>query len=148
MVRRLVTIAFVAALAASAVPANAQAPAGPYPNRQITLITLTAAGGALDIVARTIANGLQEQMGQPIVVVNRLGAGGNIGAAELARSSADGYTIGMITVGTHGMNPNFIDKPPFDPVKDFTPISHAADLNIMLTVQDTFPAKSLAEFVA
>ncbi len=133
----------------AAQPAAAQGDSSKgYPNRQITLITLTAAGGALDTVARAIGSGLQEQMGQPVVVVNRLGAGGNIGAGELARSAPDGYTIGMITVGTHGTNPTFVDKLPFDPIKDFTPISHAADLNVMLTVQESFPAKSLAEFIA
>jgi tripartite-type tricarboxylate transporter receptor subunit TctC len=145
---RLLAFAALAAAAGIASSASAQAPAAPYPSRQITLITLTAAGGALDTVARAIGNGLQEQMGQPVVVVNRLGAGGNIGTTELARSAPDGYTIGMLTVGTHGTNPTFVDKPPFDPIKDFTPISMAADLNIMLTVQEAFPAKTLAEFIA
>jgi tripartite-type tricarboxylate transporter receptor subunit TctC len=148
MVRRLALVAMASALSGMAATVSAQTPGAPYPNRQITLITLTAAGGALDTVARAIATGLQEQMGQSIVVVNRLGAGGNIGATELARSAPDGYTIGMLTVGTHGTNPTFVDKPPFDPINDFTPISHAADLNIMLTVQDTFSARSLAEFIA
>lgn len=119
-----------------------------YPNRQITLITVTAPGAALDVVARTIGAGLQEQMGQPVVVINRVGAGGNIGVGELARSKPDGYTIGMITGGTHGVNPSFITNAPFDPIKDFQPITMAADLNILLNVRSDFPAKTLAELIA
>lgn len=128
-------------------PAAAQ-PSAPYPSRQITLITLTAAGGALDTVARAIASGLQEQLGQTVVVVNRTGAGGNIGATEIARATPDGYTFGMLTVGTHGTNPTFVANPPFNAIKDFTPITMAADLNITLSVQDSFPARTLAEFIA
>lgn len=143
-----VALAAVSALSLSW-PAAAQSddPAA-YPNRQITLITVTAAGAALDVVARTIGNGLQEQMGQPVVVINRVGAGGNIGVTELARSKPDGYTIGMITGGTHGVNPHFTPTNAFDPIKDFQPITLAADLNIVLNVRSDFPAKSLKELIA
>ncbi len=119
-----------------------------YPSRQITFITLTAPGAALDVVARTIANGLQEQTGQPVVVVNRTGAGGNIGAGEIARAAPDGYTIGMITTSTHGINPSFMPAMPFDPIKDFAPITMAAELNILLNVHADSPARSLKDFVA
>lgn len=140
-------VAFAIGLAA-AWPVAAQDSAASYPNRQITLITITAAGGALDVVARTIGAGLQEQMGQPVVVVNRVGAGGNIGVGELARSTPDGYTLGMITGGTHGVNPSFIPNAPFDPIKDFQPITMTAELNIVLNVRSDFPAKTLKELVA
>ena len=134
-------------LACLAVPAFAQDDLASYPNRQITLITVTAPGAALDIVARTVAAGLQDQMGQTVIVINRAGAGGNIGVGELARSRPDGYTIGMITGGTHGVNPNFIANTAFDAVRDFQPITMAADLNILLNVRQDFPAKTLAELI-
>lgn len=135
-------------LLAAASPALAQQDdTASYPNRQITLITITAPGAALDTVARTIGNGLQEQMGQPVVVVNRVGAGGNIGVGELARSRPDGYTIGMITGGTHGVNPHFTPTNAFDPIKDFQPITLAADLNIILNVRSDFAARTLKELI-
>ncbi len=141
-------VALLAALTGLASQVRAQDDPKAYPSRQITLITVTAPGAALDVVARTIGAGLQEQMGQPVVVVNRTGAGGNIGVGEMARSSPDGYTIGMITGGTHGVNPSFMPNPPFDAIKDFSPITMAADLNITLSVQASFPVKSLAELIA
>ena len=128
----------------AAMPARAQ----DYPNRQITLITLTAPGAALDVLARIIGNGLQEQMGQPVVVVNRVGAGGRLGGAEIARAAPDGYTIGMLIVSTHGVNPTFSPSTAFDPIKDFTPITFAADLNIVLTINADFQAKTLKDFIA
>ena len=145
---KLPAVALLASLTGLGSQARAQEDPKAYPSRQITLITVTAPGAALDVVARTIGAGLQEQMGQPVVVVNRTGAGGNIGAGEMARSNPDGYTIGMITGGTHGVNPTFMPNPPFDAIKDFAPITMAADLNITLSVQSSFPVKSLAELIA
>lgn len=145
---RSATAALTLALASLATAAAAQQDVANYPNRQITLITVTAPGAALDVVARTIGAGLQDQLGQPVVVINRVGAGGNIGVGELARSKPDGYTIGMITGGTHGVNPSFITNAPFDVIKDFQPITLAADLNQVLTVRADFPAKTLAELIA
>lgn len=139
---------FAVAIGLASQPAAAQDDIASYPNRQITLITLTAAGGALDVVARIIGAGLQEQMGQTVVVVNRVGAGGNIGAAEIARAKPDGYTIGMLTGGTHGVNPTFNPSAAFDAIKDFQPLTMAADLNILLNVRADFPAKTLPELLA
>ena len=81
-----------------------------YPTRPVRVITLTAPGGSLDILARTLAQSLSEAAGQQFYVENKVGAGGNLGVAELARSAADGYTIGMITVSTHGINPGLSDR--------------------------------------
>lgn len=145
---RAAGIAFVLGVLTAALPAAAQDDIASYPNRQITLITVTAPGAALDVVARTIGAGLQEQMGQPVVVINRVGAGGNIGVGELARSKPDGYTIGMVTGGTHGVNPSFSPSTQFDPIKDFQPITMAAELNCILNVRDDFPAKTLGELIA
>ena len=148
MKRSLAVTALAVALAAAALPAAAQDDAATYPNRQITLITVTAAGAALDVVARTIGAGLQDSMGQPVVVINRVGAGGNIGVGELARSKPDGYTIGMVTGGTHGVNPSFTPSTQFDPIKDFQPITMAAELNCVLSVRADFPAGTLAGLIA
>lgn len=119
-----------------------------YPSRQITLITLTAPGAALDALARILASGLQEQMGQPVVVLNRTGAGGNIGGAEIARAAPDGYTIGMTIVSTLAINPNLYQSMPFDPEKDYTLITMAADLNCLLNMRADFPVNSFKELVA
>ncbi len=144
---RAAGIAFALGILASALPAAAQDDSATYPSRQITLITVTAPGAALDAVARTIGAGLQEQMGQPVVVINRVGAGGNIGVGELARSKPDGYTIGMVTGGTHGVNPSFNPSTQFDAIKDFQPITLAAELNCILNVREDFPAKTLQELI-
>ena len=129
-------------------PVGTQNDADRYPSRAVQLITLTTAGGALDVLARFIAQGLQEETGQPFVVVNRTGAGGNIGGAEIARATPDGTTIGMATVSTHGINPTLYANMPFDPVRDFTPILLAADLNIVVLVNPAVPASNVAQLVA
>jgi tripartite-type tricarboxylate transporter receptor subunit TctC len=120
-----------------------------FPNRIIKLITLTSPGGSLDTVARTIARYLPDQLGQQVVVENRLGAGGNIGADAIAKSPPDGYTIGMVTISTHGINPTLYgDKMPFDAVKDFAPITPAVSNNNIITLHPSLPANNVAEFVA
>ena len=150
MLRMLAVIMWAVAVAA---PVRAQGDAQThqtqsYPNRQVQLITLTTAGGALDVLARFIAQGLQVETGQPFVVVNRTGAGGNIGGAEIARAAPDGYTIGMATVSTHGINPTLYATMPFDSLRDFTPIMLAADLNIVVLVNPALPANNITELVA
>ncbi len=129
--------------------ASAQTAAAPYPTKAITLITLTPAGGSLDILARSIGSGLQRQMGQSVVVESKVGAGGNIGAEALARANPDGYTIGMITVSTHGINPSLYGSAMrFDAVKDFAPITIAAELNNVVVVNASLPINNIAELVA
>ena len=108
----------LAALACA--PAFAQAD---FPNRPVKLITLSTAGGALDVLARLIADEISRNVGQQVFVENRVGAGGNLGAEATAKSPPDGYTTGMVTVATHGINPTLYgDLIRFDAVKDFSPI--------------------------
>ncbi|MGE4255262.1 MAG: Bug family tripartite tricarboxylate transporter substrate binding protein [Xanthobacteraceae bacterium] len=115
-----------------------------YPNRPVRIITLTAAGGSLDIMARTIAQSLSDSMGQQFYVENKVGAGGNLGVAELKRSAPDGYTIGMITVSTHGINPSlFGSKLPFDALNDFEFLAIAAELKNVVVVNPKVPVTNM-----
>ncbi len=117
-----------------------------FPAKSIRIITLTAAGGSLDIVARTVGQKLTEQMGQSVLVENRLGAGGNVGAEALAKSAPDGYTIGMITSSTHGVNPTlFGARLPFDAIKDFAPITLVAELKNVVVLHPSIPANGAQE---
>jgi tripartite-type tricarboxylate transporter receptor subunit TctC len=120
-----------------------------FPNKPIRLITLTPPGGSLDILARTIAQGLTTQMKQPVVVDNKSGAGGNLGANMIAKSAPDGYTIGMVTISTHGINPSLYGpKMPFNAIKDFSPITLAAELKNILVVNSSLPIRNVQELVA
>jgi tripartite-type tricarboxylate transporter receptor subunit TctC len=119
-----------------------------YPTRPVRVITLTAPGGSLDILARTVAQSLSEAAGQQFYVENKVGAGGNLGVAELARSAPDGYTIGMITVSTHGINPGLLgSKLPFDALKDFELLAVAAELKNAVVVNPKVPARNMQELV-
>ena len=118
-----------------------------YPNRPVTLVVPFPAGGSTDLVARLIASGMTEHLGQEIVVENRGGAGGNIGSAAVARAEPDGYTILMATVATHALNPMLYKKMPYDPVEDFAPISLLALIPNVLVVNPEFPAKTVQELI-
>ncbi len=136
--------AAAAVLVLAAASVGLAQPAG----QPVRLITLTTAGGSLDLLARTIALGLPEHIGAQIVVENRTGAGGNIGAAEIARGAPDGSVFGMITVSTHGINTSLYGaKMPFDAVNDFVPITIAAQLKNVMVINPSIPAKTIAEFV-
>lgn len=117
--------------AASALPLGlalgryAHAQAG-WPNKPVRIVVPFAAGGTTDILARAIAPELQRVFGQPFVVDNKPGAGGNNGAAEVAKAAGDGYTLLMGTVGTHAINPSLYPKMPYDHVKDFAPVTLVA----------------------
>ena len=126
--RLLLAVASLAAM--TALPAAAQ---GNWPNKPVRMVVPFAPGGTTDILARAMAVELTKAFGQPFVVDNRAGAGGNIGADIVAKAAPDGYTILMGTVGTHAINKWLYDKMPFDPVKDFTPISLVAGVpNVMV----------------
>ena len=119
------------------------------PTKPVRLITLTTAGGTLDFLARVIADEIGKQTGQSVVVDNRVGAGGNIGVQALAKSDPDGYTIGMVTVSTHGINPTLYGAATrFDPVADFEPITVAANAKNVAVVHPSVPAKSVTELAA
>jgi tripartite-type tricarboxylate transporter receptor subunit TctC len=139
----------IATLASIVLAAAPSALAQGYPTRPVRVITLTAAGGSLDIIARTLAQSLTETMGQQFYVENKLGAGGNIGVAELGRSAPDGYTIGMITVSTHGINPSLYgSKLPFDALNDFEILAIAAELKNVVVINPKVPATNMQELVA
>ncbi|MCD0499441.1 tripartite tricarboxylate transporter substrate binding protein BugE [Achromobacter sp. MY14] len=118
-----------------------------FPDHPITLIVPFSAGGPTDIVGRVAAAKAGEILGQQIVVENRTGASGTIGMMATARAKPDGYTVGLATVSTHGTAPHLFPKLGYDPVKDFTPISNLVTSPNILSVNPSYPAKTLAEFV-
>jgi tripartite-type tricarboxylate transporter receptor subunit TctC len=136
------TLALLAAWAPA--PATAQAD---YPTGPVTLVVPFPAGGSTDLVARLVAAGMVGALGQQVVVENRGGAGGNIGAAAVTRAEPDGYTILMGTVATHALNPALYKKMPYDAVEDFAPVSLLALIPNVLVVNPDFPARSVPELV-
>ncbi|HCL85942.1 MAG TPA: ABC transporter substrate-binding protein [Comamonadaceae bacterium] len=142
----LSTLAACAAAAAFAPLANAQA--GDYPSRPIKLIVPFAPGGSTDMVARMLADKMTQVLGQPVVVDNKGGAGGSIGADAIAKSAPDGYTIGMATESTHGANPAIYAKLPYNAVKDFAPITNVMSVPSVFVVHPSVPAKTMQEFIA
>lgn len=143
--RKISLIASLSALAI--VGATVAAGAQQYPSKPITIVTGYAAGAASDTLARTLAEALQTQWGQPVVVENRPGSGSNIAAAYVARAAADGYTLMVATDATLTSNSFLYKAMPFDPVKDFTPVLNAAANIIVLAVHPDQPVKTVAEFI-
>ncbi len=121
--------------------------AQPYPSKPLHLIVPYAAGGGADIVARTLAQKLSESMGQQVVVDNRAGAAGNIGAALGAKAAPDGYTLLLIT-NTHATNASLYTKVGYDLAKDFAPITLMSETPLILAVHPSLPARSVKELVA
>jgi tripartite-type tricarboxylate transporter receptor subunit TctC len=119
-----------------------------YPNRPVKLVIPFPPGGPLDIIGRLIAQKATEDWGQSVVVDNRPGAGGNIGADLVAKAPPDGYTIVMGALSTHAVNPSLYAKMPYDAVKDFAPISLVAITPNVLVVNASLPVSSAKEFVA
>ncbi|HEY1325741.1 MAG TPA: tripartite tricarboxylate transporter substrate binding protein [Casimicrobiaceae bacterium] len=119
-----------------------------YPDRPIHLIVPFAPGGGNDTIARLVGDGLAKELGQPVVVDNRPGAGGIVGAEAAARAPADGYTLFLGGVGSHAINPNLHANLPYDPIKDFAPISLVASAPLILVVHPSVPAHSVRELIA
>jgi tripartite-type tricarboxylate transporter receptor subunit TctC len=125
-------------LALSTSPANAQT----FPTKPIKIVVPFAAGGTTDLLARAVGAELQKSLGQSVIVDNRPGAGGNIGADVVAKSPPDGYTLLMGTVGTHAINQSLYPKMPFDPIKDFAPITLVASVPNVLVLNKEFAANN------
>jgi tripartite-type tricarboxylate transporter receptor subunit TctC len=136
-----------AAQAASPDPSPAQAPAG-YPSRPIRLIVPFPPGGSTDILARALGEKLAQGLGQPMVIDNRPGAGGSIGAEAAARAAPDGHTLMMGHLGTLAANPAIYKNLPYDPVKSFAPVSLMAIVPSVLVVNPSLPVASAAELIA
>lgn len=120
-----------------------------YPDKPVRLINPFAAGGSLDRLARMLAEQLQASMGQPVVVENKTGAGGNIGADFVAKSAPDGYTLVMGSSATNGINPSLYgSRMPFDAVKDFSAVSVTVVQKNVLVVNPSVPAHTVAELIA
>lgn len=145
MIRSFVRAVAALALAACASLSLAQAP---YPGKPIRIVVPFPAGGTTDILARAVAAKLTETTGQPAVVDNRPGAGGNIGAELVAKAAPDGYTFLMGTVGTHAINPSLYAKMPYDHVKDFAPVILVAGVPNVLVVNPSLPVNSVQELIA
>ena len=142
---RLATGAMIAvALLACSFPAHSQT----YPSRLIKLIVPFPAGTATDTEARFLAEKVGTTLGQKIIVENKAGANGNLGATEAARAQPDGYTLYLATNSTHSANVHLYTKLPFDPVADFTPIARLTRNPLVFVVSASFPAKDLREFIA
>ena len=148
--KALPAVTLVLALMAGLAPpaAGAQTTPAPYPARTVRLVVPFPPGGPLDITARALAQELTQSWGQSIVVDNRPGAGGNIGADLVAKSPADGYTILMGALSTHAVNPSLYAKMPYDAVADFAPITLVAVTPNVLVVNPSLPVRSVPELIA
>jgi tripartite-type tricarboxylate transporter receptor subunit TctC len=133
-----------AALPAMSRTANAQS----YPSRAVSIVVPFPAGGATDVVARVLAKGLSERLGQSVVVDNRPGANGAIGTASVAKSRPDGHTLVMGGINTHAMNDSMIKPRPYDSAKDFAPITLTALIPIGFVVNPQLPVTTLQELIA
>jgi tripartite-type tricarboxylate transporter receptor subunit TctC len=140
MRQRLAALALLAAAGSAAAQA--------WPAKPIHLIAPYAAGGPIDISARLLAPALQQALGQPVLVENRPGAGGNIGADFVAKSAPDGYTLVIGAIATHAINPWLFASLPYDPIRDFRHVALIVQVPNVLVVNNELPAKSVGELVA
>jgi len=145
MMRRLFSLALTSAMVFSAAAAHAQTA---WPTKPIRMLVGFAAGGSTDVTARIIAQALSERLGQPVIVENRGGAGGNIAAEAAAKADPDGYTLLMSTSTTFATNPNLYKSLPFNVQTDFAPITLTAFIPNLLVVHPSVLAHNVAEFVA
>ena len=132
----------------ASVAAYAQDAARAYPNRPIRVIVTYPPGGPADIIARSVGQKLTEAWGQPVVIDNRAGAGGNIGTDLAAKSAPDGYTLVISNFGPFAISPFVYSKLPFDPVKDFAPITLAATAWFFVVTHPAVPVTSIKELIA
>lgn len=133
---------------AAIVPGIASAAGEAYPQRPLKLVVPMAAGGNGDIIARLIGKDLTDLLKQPVIIDNRPGAGGNIGADAVAKASSDGYTLVLGAVGTHAINASLYRRMPYDIRRDFTPVTMMASVPNVLVVHPSLPVKNVQELVA
>lgn len=145
MNKRLAMTSLLAAAALAALPGMAQAQA--FPSKPIRLVVPFAPGGTTDIIARIVAERMGQALGQTVVVENKAGAGGAIGAMEVVKAAPDGYTLSMATVSTTAANPAINPKIPYDPITDFAPITNIAATPNLIAVHPSFAAKDYKAFL-
>jgi len=139
----------VAAVAMAAMVAAAPfATAQDYPAKPVRLVVAYPPGGAVDFVARLLAEKLAASLGQPVIVENKAGAGGLVGSEQVAKAAPDGYTLLLGTVSSHAIAPSVYRKMPYDPVADFAPVTLVALTPYIITVNPDVPARTLAELIA
>ncbi|MDX3904567.1 MAG: tripartite tricarboxylate transporter substrate binding protein [Pigmentiphaga sp.] len=141
-------LARAAVAAACLSAAGAASAADTYPAKPIRFIVPAAAGGPTEIVTRLLAEKMSDSMGVPVVVEAKPGAGGNIGADAVAKSAPDGYTILMGTIGTHAINQTLYRSLPFDPIKDFVPVTQVVSYPLMVVSNPKLPVRNVAELIA
>ncbi|MEC4721614.1 tripartite tricarboxylate transporter substrate binding protein BugE [Noviherbaspirillum sp. CPCC 100848] len=142
-----IALLLASSLATSLVAANAHAQTDGYPKKTITLIVPFAPGGTTDIVARIVADRMSKELGQAVVVENRGGGGGSIGATAVSRAEPDGYTLGISTVSTHAVNPACNPKLNYDPVAGFTPVTNLARTPNVLTVNQKAGTQDVKQLI-
>ncbi|MFC5510265.1 Bug family tripartite tricarboxylate transporter substrate binding protein [Massilia jejuensis] len=145
--RRSLALAVAAAGVLALAPAAAMAQAA-FPTKPITIVVGFSPGGTTDTLARVVGQAMSRDLGQPVMIDNRPGAGGNIGTQMVARAPADGHTLLMGTVGTHAINQSLYKKMGFDPIKDFQPISRVALVPNLLVAHPSQPFKNVKELIA
>jgi len=139
---------FAALIASAWIGLPFAAQAADYPSKPIRFVVPYTAGGTTDLVARTVGQKVSEKLGQPVIIDNRAGAGGNIGMDAVAKAPADGYTIGFGAISTNALNPHIYKSMAFDPRKDFSAISLLGTSTIVLEVPAASPIQSVAELIA
>jgi tripartite-type tricarboxylate transporter receptor subunit TctC len=144
----LASYGVVAAVAAASLNAPSVARAQDYPTKPIRLIVVTAAGGLMDVAARVTADNLDKVLGQRLVIENRPGSGGNIGAEAVAKAEPDGYTLGLIQLGNVAINPHVYTDMTFDPLVDLIPVAPVTTSAILVVANAKVPANDLKELIA